>query len=149
EIVIPPGAVSTTLPIQITPFAARDDFPAPLPTSTLTMYGFEAEPSGTQFAVPVTVRAANYRDLPTTMSIPIGSYDPVENRWQHEGLATWDGTRFAGTIAHFSDIDFNAGEASDRLLLISKGGNPNKGDGKCGVGSSWQAGGGSISQAFA
>lgn len=148
EIVIPPGALATTLPIQITPFATREDFPAPLPDNSITMYGFEAEPSGTHFAVPVTVRAANYRNLPTSLAIPIGSYDPVEGRWDHDGVATWDGTRFAGPLEHFSEVDLNANGEGDLLLLIAANANPNKSRGVCGAGSAWQIGGGSISQAF-
>ena len=71
--IIPPGALATTVPVQITPIRQRSDFPAPLPSSTLTMYGFELEPSGTTFATPATVRLANYRNVPTTLVIPTGS----------------------------------------------------------------------------
>jgi RHS repeat-associated protein len=149
EIVVPPGALSAMVPVQITPFAEREDFPAVLPDSTLTMYGFETEPSGTEFAAPVTVRMANYRNLPTSLAIPVGSYDVVENRWEHEGLARWDGTRFAGSIRHFSPHDLNASAARDRVLLISTTGGANKSAGQCNnIGSSWRIGGGSIAQVF-
>ncbi|MDB5215539.1 MAG: Rhs family protein, partial [Myxococcaceae bacterium] len=148
QLVVPAGALATTVPIQITPLQQRADFPAPLPESTLTMYGFELEPSGTTFTTPATVRLANYRNLPTTLSIPTGSYDPVENRWDHEGVAVWDGTRFAVPVSHFSTWDANKGALSDLVLKIERGSNPNAGAEEPCVGSSWGVGGGGIEQGF-
>ena len=148
EIVIPPGALATTVPVQITPFNAREDFTSPLPPATVTMYGFEAEPSGTTFSSPVTVRIANTKGLPTSAPIPVGGYDLVENEWVHEGLAAWDGTHFSGPITHFSPHDANWSISGDLMLTINKGANPNKGASVCQVGSSWMPGGGSVGQVF-
>ena len=134
EVIIPPGALATTVPVQITPIRQRSDFPAPLPSSTLTMYGFELEPSGTTFATPATVRLANYRNVPTTLVIPTGSYDPIENRWEHEGTATWDGARFAAPVTHFSSWDGNPGQAGDLVLQISSESNANESAAECSVG---------------
>ena len=146
EVVIPPGALTTTIPVQITPLKERDQFPAPLPDSTLTMYGFILEPHGTQFQVPVTVRTANYRNLPTDIELPSGYYNEVENRWEHAGTAKWDGSRFASQTTHFSSFDHNATRDEDLVLTISKSNNPNQGENMCGVGSSWSPGGGAIEQ---
>ncbi len=148
ELVVPAGALATAVPIQITPLRQRADFPSPLPSSTITMYGFELEPSGTTFAAPATVRVANYRNLPTTLAIPVGSFDPVEGRWEHEATASWDGARFAAPIAHFSTWDCNAGEVGDLVATITTSPNPNKSGAICGAGSSWRGGGGSIDQAI-
>jgi RHS repeat-associated protein len=150
EVVIPPGALTTTIPVQITPLKERDQFPAPLPDATLTMYGFILEPHGTQFQVPVTVRTANYRNLPTTIELPSGYYNDVENRWEHAGIAKWDGSRFTSQILHFSTFDHNAARISgdDLVATYSKANDPNQGANMCGVGSSWSPGGGSIEQSI-
>jgi len=113
QVVVPPGALTTTINVVITPFAARDEFPAPLPDSTATMYGFEFEPSGTQFAVPVTVRIANTLAIPTTFSIPTGFFDPTVGRWEHVAQATWDGSRFAFATTHFTSYDGNGNKPAD------------------------------------
>jgi RHS repeat-associated protein len=107
QVVIPAGALGSTVNVVITPFHARDEFPAPLPDATATMYGFELEPSGTTFASPVTVRIANTKNIPTTFSIPTGFYDPTVARWDHVAQATWDGSRFAFLTTHFSEYDGN------------------------------------------
>ena len=149
ELVIPAGALAAPLPIQITPLRRRADFPAPLPSTTLTMYGVELEPSGTALAAPATLRLANYRNLPTSLEIPVGSFDPVEGRWEHEAIALWDGARFAAPITHFSTWDGNAAQIGDLVLQITTNGNPNTGQAKCGTGSSWRVEGGSLDQALA
>ena len=84
-----------------------------VPDATVTMYGFELEPSGTTFSAPVTVRIANTKNVPTTFSIPTGFFDASVGRWEHLGQATWDGTRFAFTTTHFTPIDANAKRGSD------------------------------------
>ena len=113
QVVIPPGALSSTIDVVITPFAARDELPSPLPSATATMYGFELEPSGTTFSAPITVRVANTRSVPTTLSIPTGYFDSTVGRWEHVGQATWDGSRFSFTTTHFSSFDCNAGRGGD------------------------------------
>jgi len=107
EVVIPAGALASTVPIRITPIVNRDDMTAPLPESTVTGYGYELEPSGTAFAVPVTVRLANWRNAPTTVAIPAAFYDTDRGRWEHVAVATWDGTRFSFQTTHFSPGDAN------------------------------------------
>jgi RHS repeat-associated protein len=107
QVVIPAGALNSTVNVVITPFHARDELPAPLPDATATMYGFELEPSGTTFASPITVRIANTKDVPTTFSIPAGFFDPTVGRWEHVAQATWDGSRFAFPTTHFSSYDVN------------------------------------------
>jgi RHS repeat-associated protein len=108
QVVIPAGALATTINVVITPFQARDELPAPLPDATVTMYGFELEPSGTTFAVPITVRIANTKNIPTTFSIPTGFFDAAVGRWEHVAQATWDGSRFAFPTTHFSPYDGNS-----------------------------------------
>jgi hypothetical protein len=113
EVIIPPGALSSTINVVITPFAARDEFPSPLPSASATMYGFELEPSGTTFSAPVTVRVANSKSVPTSFSIPTGYFDPAVGRWEYLGQATWDNSRFSFKTTHFSDFDCNARRAGD------------------------------------
>ncbi|MFO0737732.1 MAG: hypothetical protein U0270_17700 [Labilithrix sp.] len=150
QVVIPPGALTTTVPIQITPFDQREDFPAPLPSSTLTMYGMELEPTGTLFAVPVTVRIANTLSLPTSATIPVGFYNLQEGHWDTLGEATWDGSRFAFQTTHFTEIDGNSSRLLDLVARWWKSTNhPNKGAERCGTGSNWGVGGGSMSDRFA
>ena len=86
---ISPIVNSSTVNVVITPFHARDEFRAPLPDATATMYGFELEPSGTTFASPITVRIANTKSIPATFSIPTGFFDPTVGRWEHVAQATW------------------------------------------------------------
>ncbi len=148
EVAIPPGALSTTLPIQVTPLTSRDDFPAPLPVETITMYGVELEPSGTTFSTPATLRTTNYRNFPTNLTIPLGVFDPVEVHWVHEGVAVWNGTRFEVPITHFSTKDINSAQQFDLVARITQKPNPNKSDKKCGTGSSYRYGGGSIEQSL-
>ena len=40
-LIIPPGALATPTPITVTPIQNREEMPAPLPTITLTEYGFD------------------------------------------------------------------------------------------------------------
>lgn len=91
ELTFPPGAVSTTVPVQITPLKTRKEFPTPLPDATATGYGVSAlPPHSLELAVPVTIRFTNYRNIPTTLSIPLGTVDYETGGWDHVGLATWD-----------------------------------------------------------
>lgn len=145
---IPAGALTTTVPVQITPLTTRAEFPAPLPDSTITMYGVDLQPTGTTFAAPATIRLSNYRNLPTTLTLPIGYYDEVENRWDHIGQAVWDGSTFSGPISHFSDIDANGAQAGDLVLIVTNGLNRNKGSSVCNTGSSWRPTGGSVADTF-
>ena len=122
EVVIPAGALAADIPVQITPFRKREDFPTPLPDQTLTAYGFELEPDGQAFASPVTVRVRNTKALPTTLRIPVGSVDPTTASWRHEGLALWDGTKWATQITHFSRWDLNPSRADRLVLFFTDGG---------------------------
>lgn len=109
EVVIPPDALAIPTPIRITTFSSRRDFTVPLPDSTPLLYGMELEPSGIVFSRPVTVRLANYRSVPTSLPIPVGSYRPELGRWEHEAAAVWDAgvQRFIFQTDHFSPFDGN------------------------------------------
>ena len=148
QVVIPAGALTTTIPVQITPFDEREDFPAPLPSSTLTTYGMELEPSGTVFAQPVTVRVANTLGLPTTLRIPVGVYNTTESQWDTLSEATWDGARFSFAAPHFSTFDANMAQLLDLVARITRGHNGNKGEDKGCTGSSWSTEGGSMLDRF-
>lgn len=148
EVVIPPGATDTIVPVQITPFTDRAEFPAPLPDQSVTMYGYELEPSGTRFAAPVTVRATNYRNAPTTLELPVGYFDPVDQLWDHEGSATWDGSAFASKVDHFSLRDANPNRVADLVMRTTRTPPPNNGKKECGQGSSWSVAGGALEQSF-
>ncbi|HEX6273899.1 MAG TPA: LamG-like jellyroll fold domain-containing protein, partial [Polyangiaceae bacterium] len=80
ELNFPPGAVLGNVPVRITPIINRDQFPHRLPDATATMYGVVFEPDGTEFMVPVTVRLANYRNVPTNLQIPHGVADETTGR---------------------------------------------------------------------
>lgn len=148
QLVVPAGALDTTVPVQITPFDAREDFPAPLPESTITQYGMELWPTGTQFHTPATLRITNSKSVPTNTSIPLGYYNEVTGRWDTLGQATWDGSRFAAQIPHFSLVDANDTAMFDLLMSWSKSPNAND-DGKvCPAASSWGSGGGSIAELY-
>jgi len=149
EVVVPPGALAATIPVQITPFAARDDLPAPLPHATVTMYGFELEPSGTTFSVPVTVRVRNDKALPTSLVIPVGVFDEAVGAWDHEATATWDGSRFRFTTTHFSPFDCNSALDGVLVVAVTDGNDPNKGGKACGRGSSVTHASGALGQDFA
>ncbi|MCC7535272.1 MAG: hypothetical protein IT379_03620 [Deltaproteobacteria bacterium] len=117
ELTVPPGALSEDTPIRITPIPERRQFPVPLPESTVTMYGMVLEPDGTEFAVPATLRVANTRGAPIELRIPMGYADEQTGNWLHIGEAVWDGTRFSGTIEHFSTIDWNHALFVEYLLV--------------------------------
>jgi len=108
EVIVPPGALTTTIPIVITPYARREDFAVPLPPTTPTQYGWKFEPSGTTFAVPVTVRIANTKNLSTSTPLPVGFFDESLGRWENLTQATWDGARWSFTTIHLgSSFDAN------------------------------------------
>jgi hypothetical protein len=130
EVVIPPGALTTTIAVQITPFASRDDLPTPLPNNTVTMYGFELEPSGTVFAQPVTVRVRNDKSLPTSLQIPTGYVDDA-GRWQHDAVGIWDGARFAFQTSHFSERDMNASAAGQLAITATSSHDSNEQETSC------------------
>ena len=88
-----PGALTTTVPYSDNALDQREDFPAPLPSSTLTMYGMELS-KGTLFAVPVTVRIANTLEPDERHDSRSGFYNLQEGHWTMLGEATWDGSRF-------------------------------------------------------
>jgi hypothetical protein len=132
ELTVPAGALSTTIPVQITPFKKREQFSLPLPDSTVTMYGFDLSPDGTKFAVPATLRIQNTKNIPITTEIPVGGGNIETGEWEHEGFARWDGTRFAGPVNHFSPGDWNLARAALWVLSFSRGNDPNDSkDGKC------------------
>jgi YD repeat-containing protein len=117
QVVIPAGATPTSVPVRITPIKQRELIPLPLPDATLTTYAFELEPDGAQFSAPVTVRVSNWRNVPTTLKIPVGYASRSEAKWVHVGLATWDGSRFAFQTTHFSPYDCNGSDMG--VLVVS------------------------------
>lgn len=124
EVVIPPGALSANVPVQITPIRKRAEFPVPLPDATLTTYGFELEPDGQTFAQPVTVRVANTRAVPTSLKIPVGVASRDTGAWDHEGLALWDGTKWSAQTTHFCVKDYNPTRSDTLVVTTSEGGDP-------------------------
>ena len=149
-VVIPPGALTSTIPVQVTPFVQRDELPSPLPDSTVTMYGFDLAPSGTTFAVPVSVTLSNWRSVPTNIAIPVGYFDETSGEWEHMASATWNGSAFTFTTSHFSILDANAarnGQNGDLLVYYGDGVNPNTSAQVCG-GSSIGVSNGSVEQNF-
>ncbi len=122
EVVIPPGALSANVPVQITPIRKRAEFPVPLPDATLTTYGFELEPDGQTFAQPVTVRVANTRAVPTSLKIPVGVASRDTGAWDHEGLALWDGTKWSAQTTHFCVKDYNPTRSDTLVVTTSEGG---------------------------
>jgi RHS repeat-associated protein len=148
EVQVPPGAVSSPTPVRITPFKHRADLPFSLPDVTLAGYAMQLEPEGTQFAAPVTVRVTNWRNMPTTLVIPVGVLDPATLRWKHLAFGTWDGQKFAYTTTHFSVHDMNPGQDGDKIATISRNGmNRNHSAHVCGA-STFGVGNGSVRQSF-
>jgi RHS repeat-associated protein len=122
--------------------------PAPLPSITLTGYGFDIEPSGTQLAAPATLHITNWRNAPTAQPIPAGTFDAVNGGWQHVAMASWDGKAWTYSIQHFSTHDLNPDDFGEWVLLSGHGQDPNGGSQICG-GSSLSVSGGSVSQTVA
>jgi YD repeat-containing protein len=145
---IPPGALAQTTPVRLTPIPSRAQFPAPLPSNTVTTYGMEIEPSGVVLSMPATLRVKNTLNLPTTMQIPVGTIDPRYGDWTHEGFATWDGTRFSTTISHFSPHDVNGARLGELFEILQDGSSRNKNASSGCVGSAVEYSNGSLEQAF-
>jgi RHS repeat-associated protein len=149
QLIIPPGALAQDTPIRITPFTTRADVSAPLPDTTLTTYAFEMEPSGTQFAVPVTVKVQNYRNVPSNIAMPVGVYDPKFGAWEHETSATLVGGFWQFQTTHFSVYDVNGTRVlGDLIHFFTRGRNATHTQKKCGVGSAAGLANGSLSQSF-
>jgi YD repeat-containing protein len=125
QIIIPAGALAETIPVQITPLRAREEFPSPLPDSTVTMYGMVLEPSGVTFVAPAKVRIANVRGVSTSLVIPVGYFDEISGRWDHHATATFDGQRFAFETTHFSSFDGNSETGGGPGAGAGGGGPPN------------------------
>jgi len=145
---IPPGALSSPTPITITPVHHREELPAVLPSITLTAYGFELEPTGTQLAVPATIQVSNWQNFPTTLSIPLGSFDDVNGGWTQQAMTTWNGTSWTASVSHFSTWDANPNEWGEWIISSNSGLDPNDNHSVCG-GSALSVGGGAVSQDFA
>ncbi len=145
---IPPGALSSPTPITVTPVVNRDELSAPLPHNSATGYGFELEPSGTQFAVPVTVRLSNWRGIPTSTSMPAGTYDDTNGGWKHVAMASWNGSAWTFSAPHFSTWDVNPNSFGEWVLVASNGQDPNGGATVCG-GSAIGVSGGTLVQNIA
>jgi RHS repeat-associated protein len=141
----PPGALSAPTPITVTPIAHRQEMPAALPPISATGYGFEIEPSGTVLNAAATVQVTNWRNIPTTVSMPVGFFDDTNGGWKHVAMATWSGTAWTAQIQHFSNWDFNPNEYGEWVLFGSKGRDPNGTKANACVGSSVSLNGGDMS----
>ena len=135
-VTFPPGALATPTPVTVTPIIHREEMPAPLPDITVTGYGFELEPTGTQLAAAATVRINNWRNLPTNVAIPVGFFDPTSGVWLDEGNAGWDGSAWATSITHMSTHDLNPSFFGKLVLWVTRLLGLNGGQHKCGIGSS-------------
>ena len=145
----PPGAVANIVAVRITPIPDRKEFPFPLPDATHTGYGVVFEPADLAFALPVTVRVQNPRNLPTTVPLPVGFVNDDLGRWEHVGAAFWNGTEFESTISHFSSYDWNlGGNTGELMLFINEGTDPMHSPGAVCGGSSAAHGSGSLRQQF-
>jgi RHS repeat-associated protein len=131
SVVIPAGALSSNTAVRVTAFETRDEVSYPLPDSTATTYGFSLEPDGLQFAQPVTVKLANWRNLPTNMDIPVGAFDAANARWTHVGQAKWNGQTFDFQTTHFSVYDANWGVLGDWMLRLHSGHSANNSASTC------------------
>lgn len=149
QVVVPAGALSQNVSIRVTPFLTRSEVTAPLPESTLTTYAFELEPSGTQFAIPVTVKVQNYRAVASNISMPVGVFDPKYGAWEHEATATLVGGMWQFTTTHFSIFDVNGVRVlGDLVTFLTRGTFANKSAEKC-VGSTAGLSNGALRQTFA
>jgi hypothetical protein len=145
QVIVPAGALTTTIPVVITPILARDDMPAPLPDATPTQYGFELEPDGTTFASPITVKVSNWHNLAMT-TIPAGFYDASTGFWEHDAIATLAGGFFTFETDHFSTRDCNTTIQPNGPIVAGGGGGGggggDSGGGPGGGGGSGGSGGG-------
>jgi hypothetical protein len=95
--------------------------PAPLPDVTATGYGFDIAPTGTQLAVAGAVRVKNWRNFPTTMTIPAGTFDETTGGWKHVDTATWDGSAWKYSLQHFCANDVNPNRFGELVLRTGQG----------------------------
>ncbi|HEX9910111.1 MAG TPA: hypothetical protein VGA86_04440, partial [Desulfatiglandales bacterium] len=93
EVIIPPGAVSSTIPVNLTPYKSDKTLPAPLPATSIFTHCVSLEPHGTVFRRPVTLRVKNDLRFPPGTLIPNGSLNRETGAWMHEsiGRVTADG----------------------------------------------------------
>jgi YD repeat-containing protein len=125
QLIIPAGALTAETPIQITAFKSRNDLAYPLPDSTMAGYAMDIEPDGLQLQAPATVRLANWRSVPTNLTIPVGLLNKTNGTWSNETFASWDGQMFAFAVNHFSERDINTPYLGQEVVVFSKGEDPN------------------------
>jgi len=77
SVIVPPGALATTVPISITPVVNRDEMPAVLPDNTVTEYGFSLSPSGTTSPLPSACGSPTGVARRRTRPFPPGSTTPI------------------------------------------------------------------------
>lgn len=148
EVVVPAGALAQNVPIRVTPFSSRAEVSAALPESTLTNYAVELEPSGTQFALPITVKVKNYRNIASNISMPVGVYDPKFGAWEHEATSTLINGFWQFSTTHFSTYDVNGVRIlGDLVLFLGHGQNATKSATQC-VGSTAGLSNGALKQSF-
>ncbi|MFA6233051.1 MAG: hypothetical protein WC824_02530 [Bacteroidota bacterium] len=80
--------------------------------------------SGTLATITVPVPAAVRGRAP--QSIPLWYYDEITGRWMEEGSATFNGTAYIGTVAHFTSWNCDQPMQTSYLegRVIDKNGNP-------------------------
>ena len=110
EVIIPPGAVSSTIQVNLTPYKSDKTLPASLPATSIFTHCVSLEPHGTVFRRPVTLRVKNDLRFPPGTLIPNGSLNRETGAWIHEstGRVTADGQWIEAQIHGFSCRDINA-----------------------------------------
>ncbi|MCA9567213.1 MAG: hypothetical protein KC656_05200 [Myxococcales bacterium] len=72
--------------------------------------------SGASFDLVVPVPAAMEADAPAT--IPLWWFDPAAGEWLEQSTATFDGTRYTGSVPHLSI--WNCDVAADRSYVVGR-----------------------------
>ena len=106
----PVGAVSGSLPVQLTNYAFGRELPGHLPKSSAFTYAVDLAPNGATFSSPVTVRIANVLGFAPSTSVPVGVFNPQTVRWEPESMGTIsaDGQWVVCQVSHFSSRDCNS-----------------------------------------
>jgi RHS repeat-associated protein len=109
QVVIPAGALTQTINVNLTPFRSDQVLPAPLPPSSIFTHCVSLEPHGTTFQQPVTLRVKNDLGFAPGTLIPNGFLNRDTGVWQHEsmGRVTDDGQWIEAGLTHFSCADIN------------------------------------------
>ncbi|MCD6380103.1 hypothetical protein J7M07_06635 [bacterium] len=105
SVTIPAEALSSDVIITVNTILAKDDLPLDNQTFLPLMGGAEFKPSGTQFAIPVTIKIPVDPPLGTGEEATVFYWDESENRWcEVEGDVTvaLGGESLTVEVTHFS-----------------------------------------------